>query len=215
MLGVVYLLTPTSNHNYTLPFSVLPELYIFWLLHQTTTWYNIVVLSGLLYIFWLLHQTTTLSHFFPFPVSCISFDSYIKPQLKYNLTAFPSVVYLLTPTSNHNPAPALAMRSMVVYLLTPTSNHNLLWAVDTLGGLYIFWLLHQTTTERLMMRTMRCCISFDSYIKPQPAASALRFPSVVYLLTPTSNHNLWIRKKFSRLLYIFWLLHQTTTCLRY
>ena len=37
------------------------------------------------------------------PVSCISFDSYIKPQpQKRNIRHF-RVVYLLIPTSNHNP----------------------------------------------------------------------------------------------------------------
>ena len=33
---------------------------------------------------------------------CISFDSYIKPQQRLENTCLISVVYLLTPTSNHN-----------------------------------------------------------------------------------------------------------------
>ena len=33
------------------------------------------------------------------------------------------------------------------------------------------------------------CISFDSYIKPQPGLNALLGDVVVYLLIPTSNHN--------------------------
>ena len=33
------------------------------------------------------------------------------------------------------------------------------------------------------------CISFDSYIKPQPSHAFQRICSVVYLLIPTSNHN--------------------------
>ena len=36
----------------------------------------------------------------------------------------------------------------------------------------------------------RCCISFDSYIKPQLYNTANAFKSVVYLLIPTSNHNI-------------------------
>ena len=35
-------------------------------------------------------------------VSCISFDSYIKPQLCCCGYSFKHVVYLLIPTSNHN-----------------------------------------------------------------------------------------------------------------
>ena len=33
------------------------------------------------------------------------------------------------------------------------------------------------------------CISFNSYIKPQPLEVALRILCVVYHLIPTSNHN--------------------------
>ena len=35
--------------------------------------------------------------------------------------------------------------------------------------------------------------SFDSYIKPQRNFLAIRSPAVVYLLIPTSNHNLLVR----------------------
>ena len=34
-----------------------------------------------------------------------------------------------------------------------------------------------------------CCISFDSYIKPQPDNPNINSFGVVYLLIPTSNHN--------------------------
>ena len=34
------------------------------------------------------------------------------------------------------------------------------------------------------------CISFDSYIKPQPRLRYRSYAFVVYLLIPTSNHNL-------------------------
>ena len=36
-------------------------------------------------------------------LSCISFDSYIKPQLHHRPWLPVLVVYLLIPTSNHNP----------------------------------------------------------------------------------------------------------------
>ena len=143
---------------------------------------------------------------------CISFDSYIKPQLlRFWLFA-----------------------SRVVYLLIPTSNHNYAIVGEVFAQLYIFWFLHQTTTTRPSRWSLMCCISFDSYIKPQPYnmlfvknLSCISFDSyikpqrgspsvshpcrcisfdsyikpqpgylgdscrrVVYLLIPTSNHNL-------------------------
>ena len=119
----VYLLIPTSNHNE-------------WCGYYT---------CRQLYIFWFLHQTTTNSRNRQFNIGCISFDSYIKPQLLMYSAQIVQVVYLLIPTSNHNQA------------------------VDGLGSpeLYIFWFLHQTTTIHIDDRALQCCISFDSYIKPQ------------------------------------------------
>ena len=55
---------------------------------------------------------------------CISFDSYIKPQLMMKGCCLLQVVYLLIPTSNHNRTPQDNMKPVVVYLLIPTSNHN-------------------------------------------------------------------------------------------
>ena len=120
---------------------------------------------------------------------CISFDSYIKPQ----------------------PNPYKYHHKWVVYLLIPTSNHNRWLSPTTHYRLYIFWFLHQTTTASMNTAPSLCCISFDSYIKPQqidlypqPPCSCISFDSyikpqrildsicltnVVYLLIPTSNHN--------------------------
>ena len=208
-------------------------LYIFRFLHQTTTTCRFYLPSKWLYIFRFLHQTTTCLLRHTHQLSCISFDSYIKPQLT------------LEGISNR----------YVVYLLIPTSNHNRLYKAATELTLYIFWFLHQTTTLYLswpqyircisfdsyikpqrctsIATTALCCISFDSYIKPQRSRnvylsclSCISFDSyikpqlvcpsfarlsVVYLLIPTSNHNYTsiIVKNF--LLYIFWFLHQTTT----
>ena len=297
-LRVVYLLTPTSNHNFGPWWSTKTALYIFWLLHQTTTrrlryryrcmlyifWLlhqtttcsSVRWASATLYIFWLLHQTTTCfcsinpysccisfdSYIKPQPVGicsracwgCISFDSYIKPQLASILSCERYVVYLLTPTSNHNwvafdapvvllyifwllhqtttqspihqmatgcisfdsyikPQPVLdyAHIGIVVYLLTPTSNHNFDTICSLSAELYIFWLLHQTTTKRGCACRFQRCISFDSYIKPQHSGLPQNAMGVVYLLTPTSNHNTLMSPPLCKQLYIFWLLHQTTT----
>ena len=78
-------------------------------------------------------------------IGCISFDSYIKPQLCSRVYLADKVVYLLIPTSNHN--------------------HFLLRLNEF--ELYIFWFLHQTTTNRANKNITKSCISFDSYIKPQ------------------------------------------------
>ena len=69
---------------------------------------------------------------------CISFDSYIKPQLLLNLNFSLSVVYLLIPTSNHNVEDGLTRQEKVVYLLIPTSNHNFRVAHSEKWVLYIF-----------------------------------------------------------------------------
>ena len=143
---------------------------------------------------------------------CISFDSYIKPQLFARDDDVLSVVYLLIPTSNHNVWQQINYLGYVVYLLIPTSNHNLNQIFKTSFKLYIFWFLHQTTTScRTNIGSLRCisfdsyikpqhifvvwypipsCISFDSYIKPQHDSEAGIYHIVVYLLIPTSNHNL-------------------------
>ena len=53
-----------------------------------------------------------------------------------------------------------------------------------------------------MPQSLRC-ISFDSYIKPQPPAVELLQIPVVYLLIPTSNHNGKQGGQDKRQLYIF------------
>ena len=166
-------------------------LHVVYLLTPTSNhnfvWY--ASFSVALYIFWLLHQTTTSTFGKYFLVSCISFDSYIKPQ---HISIPPEKLY-------------------VVYLLTPTSNHNGDEIKINMQQLYIFWLLHQTTTTCSSSIIRQSCISFDSYIKPQLDTCRSIAIRVVYLLTPTSNHNLQMMFLNSFQLYIFWLLHQTTT----
>ena len=230
---VVYLLIPTSNHNVNTNNVVFSLLYIFWFLHQTTTteqfvWSALSCISFDSYIKPQLSDEQTAIN-----ISCISFDSYIKPQLNQkimlicnscisfdsyikpqpitNANANASVVYLLIPTSNHNLSLTQMQMQVVVYLLIPTSNHNLLQMLTQMPVLYIFWFLHQTTTKITYGFRLWCCISFDSYIKPQPAATAAESAQVVYLLIPTSNHNFWVECPSYWLLYIFWFLHQTTT----
>ena len=208
-------------------------LYIFWFLHQTTTGECSLCWAEQLYIFWFLHQTTTHTSPSRRYSCCISFDSYIKPQLNEAINSSDNVVYLLIPTSNHN-------------CCSVRQSH---------AALYIFWFLHQTTTPDWCKESKGGCISFDSYIKPQHVLLVSLHLLVVYLLIPTSNHNSQIRHMNQQLvvylliptsnhnkriafqdsmlvvylliptsnhnsgercyastqLYIFWFLHQTTT----
>ena len=116
-----------------------------------------------------LKQTTTSGTLSQHRAHCISFDSYIKPQLmKYN-ELFELVVYLLIPTSNHN-------TKSVHFILVELYIFWFLHQTTTCFGLcsywcrlYIFWFLHQTTTLMMILTFLLCCISFDSYIKPQPS----------------------------------------------
>ena len=165
----------------------------------------------MLYIFWFLHQTTTFPHTHWIWSSCISFDSYIKPQLCLVISRLIVVVYLLIPTSNHN-FYLLFYSSSLLYIFwflhqTTTSMPNL----PSSTQLYIFWFLHQTTTGACCGRSRSSCISFDSYIKPQLMYCFCFHDAVVYLLIPTSNHNPHPLDEERPQLYIFWFLHQTTT----
>ena len=165
---VVYLLIPTSNHNHRTNNSAASGLYIFWFLHQTTTRSQQKAKASKLYIFWFLHQTTTLSLINQVLWSCISFDSYIKPQPGMLLPI--SCTGCISFDSYIKPQRTLQRHSSdtVVYLLIPTSNHNYQVYFSYCYSLYIFWFLHQTTTEKQAGLAATCCISFDSYIKPQP-----------------------------------------------
>ena len=142
---VVYLSLPTSNHNWQMLMLSPLMLYIFRFLHQTTTWANDGHLLAKLYIFRFLHQTTTLDRLLRIILSCISFASYIKPQLNALLNK----------------------KNKVVYLSLPTSNHNTTSIAYAACGLYIFRFLHQTTTKARFWSVLPRCISFASYIKPQ------------------------------------------------
>ena len=146
MMTVVYLLIPTSNHN-----------------HLVT-----LICMLLLYIFWFLHQTTTTRWLYEDMCRCISFDSYIKPQLQRVLCHVSLVVYLLIPTSNHNVNVPFVNVPLVVYLLIPTSNHNKWYSFSLFRA--VVYLLIPTSNHNCWKRTRDCC-------------------AVVYLLIPTSNHN--------------------------
>ena len=122
--AVVYRSIPTSNRNFKRLVVVRQPLYIVLFLHQTATlygcyfsdWRLYIVLflhqtatdsrwqfaGELLYIVLFLHQTATTHLLLIVMSSCISFYSYIKPQLDSRLQKRRDVVYRSIPTSNRN-----------------------------------------------------------------------------------------------------------------
>ena len=170
----------------------------------------ILCVNGL-FISWFLHQTTTEANLAKACSRCLSLDSYIKPQLAPADSIQAAVVYLLIPTSNHNLSLIYQHARRVVYLLIPTSNHNDDDFNDVYGTLFISWFLHQTTTPTQQSLFLFGCLSLDSYIKPQPCLCLWTRKPVVYLLIPTSNHNLLNIVNNTLQLFISWFLHQTTT----
>ena len=164
----------------------------------------------LLYIVLFLHQTTTTIRAMIPSISCISFFSYIKPQLRgyvcgceFRCISFFSyikpqlflpcnrllrVVYRSFPTSNHNRWAISSGVSFVVYRSFPTSNHNSInWPA------YSAWVVYRSfptsNHNYALFRYVYGCISFFSYIKPQLSRN------IHYLIE----------------LYIVLFLHQTTT----
>ena len=142
---VVYRSIPTSNRNLHEKGIIKEQLYIVLFLHQTATWNSSEVWS----------------------VSCISFYSYIKPQLVTRPRYREVVVYRSIPTSNRNLVIDELTSFKVVYRSIPTSNRNLSTWLSSPLLLYIVLFLHQTATFLLSESASDSCISFYSYIKPQ------------------------------------------------
>ena len=170
------------------------------------SWYS------LLYIFWLLHQTTTWSGAWGGTRKVVYLLIPTSNHNKYNFWQKTSyVVYLLIPTSNHNLTIHFTF-SLVLYIfwfLHQATTH-IATAVNREGCISFDSYIKPQQIQALMDKDIYCisfdsyikpqlllraitfmagCISFDSYIKPQPSAESLRQDLVVYLLIPTSNHN--------------------------
>ena len=129
------------------------KLYIVLFLHQTTTLGSPERWGILLYIVLFLHQTTTNPHRLNKTSCCISYYSYIKPQLDAFLEVYTIVVYRTIPTSNHNITSTRSGQGAVVYRTIPTSNHNTSRQRTSCEQLYIVLFLHQTTT---LLRVNSC-----------------------------------------------------------
>ena len=130
--------------------------------------------------------------------SCLSLDSYIKPQQnRFRFLTF-NVVYLLIPTSNHNLTVTLLFLRIVVYLLIPTSNHNFTITSPTEISCLSLDSYIKPQPAQGLSGWRSCCLSLDSYIKPQLSHRIRLTCSVVYLLIPTSNHNFKAAMAFHR-----------------
>ena len=102
---------------------------------------------------------------------CISPLSYIKPQLAAAVAA--TVGSCISPLSyiKPQPSPSFVYFPTVVFLLYPTSNRNQV-AHESCGLLlYFSFILHQTATATTIFILAMSCISPLSYIKPQPKKS--------------------------------------------
>ena len=84
------------------------------------------------------------------------------------LNTLPMVVYRSFPTSNHNSIGRLinCLSLYIVRFLHQTTTLVCEYGKHT--KLYIVRFLHQTTTGEVAVTNTDSCISFVSYIKPQP-----------------------------------------------
>ena len=121
---------------------------------------------------------------------CISFYSYIKPQPAIILTLCLIVVYRSIPTSNRNTHEDDSSSEWVVYRSIPTSNRNF-FETDAHRPAVVY---------RSIPTSNRNEFWAAPYIDP-----------VVYRSIPTSNRNFSILKERLDSLYIVLFLHQTAT----
>ena len=144
---VVYLLYPTSNRNPREGLAQYHGLYISFILHQTATSAIDLIRSPLLYISFILHQTATAFSTIPWPISCISPLSYIKPQPLRRWSALR--LRCISPLSYIKPQPVRASPGLSSCCISPLS--------------YI-----KPQRNKRAGAVEDCCISPLSYIKPQP-----------------------------------------------
>ena len=144
---VVYRTIPTSNHN-----SKLKQETRYWVVYRTIPTSNHNYLKYGYFIIFVVYRTIPTSNH----------------NKKWQLSLIAWVVYRTIPTSNHNLSFALVFFSSVVYRTIPTSNHNTLLLRWSMPMLYIVLFLHQTTTSPQNLNSKLSCISYYSYIKPQP-----------------------------------------------
>ena len=144
---VVYRSIPTSNRNFRVLGLFQRVLYIVLFLHQTATVINDVPDGEKLYIVLFLHQTATLRNGYRTMYGCISFYSYIKPQL-ISSNAFSRSCCI----------------SFYSYIKPQLQELGMLTWLRCIS--FYSYIKPQLCVPPVMSAV--CCISFYSYIKPQP-----------------------------------------------
>ena len=122
-------------------------------------------------------------------IGCICLFSYIKPQQPLSVAAASVAVYVSSPTSNHNLAPAHIHTGELYMSLLLHQTTTYCKVSENEEMLYMSLLLHQTTTLLSESNHLISCICLFSYIKPQPALCSPASSAAVYVSSPTSNHN--------------------------
>ena len=102
---------------------------------------------------------------------CISYYSYIKPQRNISDSLSLLVVYRTIPTSNHNKQYEIYIHDELYIVLFLHQTTTLKQDVLSAFSLYIVLFLHQTTTIHRFGKIFSSCISYYSYIKPQPSGN--------------------------------------------
>ena len=145
---------------------------------------------------------------------CISFDSYIKPQPRTIKIYWTSSCISFDSYIKPQLVEPLRRPKKVVYLLIPTSNHNS--DSQCSKGTSVVYLLIPTSNHNslpfihLLSPVVYLLIPTSNHNLSRCLNCEHR---VVYLLIPTSNHNHRTNNSAASGLYIFWFLHQTTTIL--
>ena len=166
---VVYRTIPTSNHN---PRSLDRNKAVVVYRTIPTSNHNTPVLRwsySTLYIVLFLHQTTTRAGGASSYQGCISYYSYIKPQLRDPMDV--DRISCISYYSYIKPQPIL------------------LWRPTERSCISYYSYIKPQPFYALLIFNGRC-ISYYSYIKPQLATFTLCACNVVYRTIPTSNHNL-------------------------
>ena len=134
-----------------------------------------------------------------------------KPQHSFDRFFLFCVVSYRNSTSNHNTSSseAVAYELYLIEILHQTTTEALV--IVTGWRLYLIEILHQTTTSRLAAAALRCCILSKFYIKPQLLAWFSDEVAVVSYRNSTSNHNSSTYSNTRKSLYLIEILHQTTT----
>ena len=143
-------------------------LYYIFILHQTTTECRRLARMLLLYYIFILHQTTTSNLSRILLTCCIISSFYIKPQRHINLI----IMFMSCIISSFYIKPQQLTDCMFgyaqlyyIFILHQTTTLRLIQ--PTWNALYYIFILHRTTTHVNPYTYISSCIISSFYIKPQ------------------------------------------------